>query len=322
MNKNLFRLFSALLLVTLALSACGPTAAERPPLKIAFTIWPGNYPIAIAQQQGFFAKRGLEVEINNYSADYPQALTDYAAGKTDAVGASMNDLLILLQNRDSKVVMVQDSSEGVDQLIATDEIQSVADLEGKRIAVDFGTYGEFWVRQILQANGLNETDVQFKGVPVADVSAMFPEQIDVAHTYEPYTSEALQDGGHVLMTSADTTPLLIPSVIAFSAEFVQDRPEDVRAFVAAMFEATDWLYAHESEVPAVVAQAVNLKPEDIFMGGDRVLTLADNKVLMVPGDDFNSIYYTASEYIKFLVGINRLTTAPEVEKMIDPSFLP
>jgi NitT/TauT family transport system substrate-binding protein len=324
MNKNVLRLFSTLLLVTLILSACGTAAPapERPPLKIAFTIWPGNYPIAIAQQQGFFAKHGVKVEINNYDWSYPETLTDYATGKSDAVGVSMNDLLPLLEKRDSKVVMVQDSSEGADQLITTDEIQSVADLKGKSIAVDLGTYGEFWVRQVLLANGLKATDVQFKGGPVADVPANFPKLFDAAHVYEPYSSEALQKGGHILLTSADTTPLLIPSVIAFSTEFIQERPEDVRAFTAAVFEAVDWMYAHEAEVPAVVAQALNLKPEDIFLGGDRVLTLADNKTLMAPGSDFNSLYYTAGEYIKFQASINMLTSAPKVDELIDPSFLP
>lgn len=303
------------------LAACGAaTPTPRPPLTVSWTVWPGYYPLAIAQQQGFFAKHGVSVEIVVYDA-YTTAFTEYASGNMDGSEMVLGDLLLLLNKRDSKAVMLTDSSEGGDQVVAADAIQTVADLKGKRIGVHLGTYGELFVRKMLEANGLTVNDVTLVNINPEDVPAAFPAQIDAGHSFEPFTSEAAAKGGHVVFTSAET-PGLIPNVFAFSAQVVQERPDDIRAFVAAWFEAVDWMNAHPDEVPTVVAQATGLKPEDIWLdGGDRVFTLAESRAAMAHGTDYRSLYYTGEEYVKFLTITGSLTSAPDLEKLIDPSFL-
>jgi NitT/TauT family transport system substrate-binding protein len=320
MNKNFFRLSSFLVLLTLILSACGGAASapKRPPLKVAWSVWPGSYPLAIAQTQGFFAKHGVQVEIVYYP-NYVESYVDYATGKVDGLNIALGDLLPLIEKRESKVVLVADTSEGIDEIVALDEIVSPADLKGKRIGVNLGTYGEFFVRKYLQENNIAVTDVTLVNAPVESSADFFPSQVDAIHSYYPYSADAMKRGGHDLATSADVDPLTAPSVFAFAADVVKERPEDIRAFVAAYFEAVDWMYAHESEIPAAVAQAVNLKPEDIFMGGDRVWKLAENQTAMTPGT--GTIYAITNEYIDFLVKAGRLTTKPNLDELFDASFL-
>ena len=65
-----------------------------------------------------------------------------------------------------------------------------------------------------------------------------------------------------------------------------------------------------------------LRPEDIWLdGGDRVFTLAESQAAMAHGTDYRSLYYTGEEYVKFLTVTGSLTSAPDLEKLIDPSFL-
>ena len=320
--KKRFVILSIVLTVTVWLAGCGAAtpAAPRPPLMLSWTVWPGYYPLAIAQQQGFFAKHGVSVKIVVYDA-YTTAYTDYASGKLDGSEMVIGDLLLLVNRRDSKAVMVTDSSEGADQVVANNNIQSVADLKGKRVGVHLGTYGELFVRKMLAANGLAAADVNLVNTNPEDVPAAFPDKIDAGHSFEPFTSEAAAKGGHVVFTSA-ATPGLIPNVFAFSAQTVKDRPEDVRAFVAAWFEAVDWSNAHPDQVPATVAQATGLKPEDIWTGGgDKVFSLADSRAAMAHGTDFNSLYYTGQQYVNFLTDTGSLTSAPDLEKLIDPAFV-
>ena len=314
-------ILSITLAAALWLAACGGgAAAPRPPLTVSWTVWPGYYPLAIAQQQGFFAKHGVSVKIVVYDA-YTTAYTEYASGNLDGSEMVLGDLLLLLNKRDSKAVMLTDSSEGGDQVVATDAIRTVADLRGKRIGVHLGTYSEVFVRKMLEVNGLTVNDVTLVNINPENVPAAFPAQIDAGHSFEPFTSEAVSKGGHVVFTSAET-PGLIPNVFAFSAQVVQERPDDIRAFVAAWFEAVDWMKAHPDEVPATVAQATGLKPEDIWLdGGDRVFTLAESRAAMTHGTDYRSLYYTGEEYVKFLIATGSLTSAPDLEKLIAPSFL-
>ena len=138
MTKKFSRLFSALLLATLILSACssaGSTpASTNAPLKVAWTLWPGWYPIIIAQEKGFFAKHGVSVEpvrYDNYASVYP----DMASQKIDGAASGLYDLLVPASQTPLKVVMVTDNSDGAEGLIATANIQTPADLAGKSIGV-------------------------------------------------------------------------------------------------------------------------------------------------------------------------------------------
>lgn len=316
---------SVVLVLAFILAACGfapdQSSAEDVTLKVAWNVWPGDYPVAIAQAQGFFAKHNVAVDVIYYPS-YPEAIVDYATGKVDALNITVGDLMPLLEKRPSKLVFMADSSEGADALIVADNILSPADLRGKRIGVNQGTYGEYWVREILKKNNLSISEVQMVQLPAESVSEDFLKTVDAAHSYEPYTSEALTRGGHVLLNSSDTTRFQLPSVYVFGANLAAEHPEALRGFVAAYFEAVDWMKAHPDEAPGVIASAVGLTPEDIWFGGDYVLTLADNKMLMQPGNDFNSVYFTANEYVKFLAEAGRLNTAPNVDTLIDSSFLP
>lgn len=324
---KILRFASFLLVLSFILMACGAAPGGQPvddiTIRVPFTIWPGNYPIAIAQQQGFFAKHGISVEIVYYD-NYPETYQDYITGNLDGLSVSIGDILPNLDKRPSKIVMLTDSSEGADQLLAANNIQSVSDLKGKRIGVNFNTYGDYWVRQLLKDNQMLATDVQLVNISVENMPAEFLKSVDVAHSYEPYTTDSLKSGGHVLLTSADTSRWQIPSPFVFSEEMVKNHPEAVRGFVAAFFEAVDWMYAHnDDEVLSEVARQFSDVPAEYFwLGGDYVMTLADNQKLMQPGDNFNSIHFTADEYIKFLTETGVLTFAPNLDALIDPSFLP
>jgi NitT/TauT family transport system substrate-binding protein len=321
-----YRMMNLFFLCVLLLSACGTAPDQHSPeditLRVPFTIWPGNYPIAIAQEQGFFEKHGVKVEIV-YTESYPQTYIDYASGKNNAIPISIGDLLPLLEKRPSVVVMLTDDSRGADHLLVSDDIQSVADLRGKRIGVNQGTYGDYWLRELLRANGMSITDVQWVNVVVENTLDEFPQSVDAVHSYDPYTTDALDNGGHILLTSEDTPHWQILSTFVFPTDIVEEHPEAVRGFVAAFFEGVEWFYSHsDEEVVSLVAKVLDVPVEYVWLGGDYVMTLEDNKMLMKPGTDFNSLYFTTNEYMKFLSETGRLNTAPDVDELIDPSFLP
>ncbi len=63
------RLVSTLILAAFILSACGASAApaaDPPPLKVGWSLWPGFYPMLIAKEKGFFEAHGVMVEPKPY----------------------------------------------------------------------------------------------------------------------------------------------------------------------------------------------------------------------------------------------------------------
>jgi NitT/TauT family transport system substrate-binding protein len=213
-----------------------------------------------------------------------------------------------------------DASDGADVVITGADIKSASDLKGKRIGVSFGTYGELFVRTFLKQNGIAVTDVTLVNIPPESAAKAFPSQVDAIHTYEPYASETLKNGGHALFDSSQT-PNLMLGAMTIPTKLIKERPQDIQAFTEAWFEAVDWMYANPDKVPAVVAKAFGLKPEDIWSGGDKVFTRAEAKALLKPGNDFSSAYFITQTYVDFLATSGALSTKPKPENLIDPSFL-
>lgn len=323
MNKKFSRIFSALLLATLILSACSgagnSSASTNPPLKVAWTLWPGWYPIIIAQEQGFFAKHNVSVEAiryDNYAAVYP----DMASQKIDGAVSGLYDLLVPASQTPLKVVMITDNSDGAEGLIATADIQSPADLEGKRIGVSPNSIGEFFAVNLLRQNGLTSADVTFANVDAESVPAQIPSDIEAGYTWEPHLSQAMGNNNHILASTADT-PGLVPDVIVFQARVVEQRPEDIRNFVAAWFEAVSWWQEHEAEGNAIIAKATDQNAADISTVGVKVFNQADNLEAFVKGTDTTSLFYTGQVQLNYLISINAFNKAPDLNTLLDPSYL-
>jgi len=317
-----FRFASIILIAAFILSACagGSTpVSTKPPLKVAWTLWPGWYPILIAQQQGFFEKHGVNIEpvrYDNYQAVFP----DIASGKLDGAVSGLYDLLVPASQIPLKVVMVTDDSDGAEGLIATSDIQTAADLAHKRIGVSSGSIGEFFAISLLRQNGLSSADVTLVNVDAETVPNQVPSQIDAGYTWEPYLSGAMANNNHVLSSSADV-PGLIPDVVAFQAAVVEQRPEDIRAFVAAWFEAVAWWQANPSAGNDLIAKATDQNASDISTVGVKIFNQADNVKAFAQGTDTTSLFFTGSKQLEYLISINVFTTPPDLNQLLDPSFL-
>ena len=316
-----FRYVALIMIAALLLSACGASAPaeDKTPLRVAASLWPGVYPMAVAQDQGFFAKHNVQVEITYYE-NYPQTYADFAANKLDGLDVVPGDALLISEKKPLKFVFASDYSDGADQIVATADIQSPADLKGKRIGVNFGTYGELLMRTLLEQNGLSVTDVELVNIPAEDAASAFPSKVDVIHTYEPYTSEILKNGAHVMFTSGDAKGLVM-GVMAFDANVVAQRPEDVQNFTDAWFEAVDWMNTNPDQAVASIAKVLNLPTDYIWFDGDPILTRAESKAFMQTGNDFTSAYFVTQKYIDFLSTAGVLTKAVTPEQIIVPTFI-
>jgi NitT/TauT family transport system substrate-binding protein len=310
----------AMWLIACAPSATLPPTTQRTALKVSWNTWPGTYPLEIAEKMGFFAKHGVRVEPVFVGDSYSTIVSDFAAHKLDGVTLVIGDLLPLAVDDKVKAVMLTDGSEGADVIIATSDITSIRALKGKRIGAGLGTFSELFVREMLKKGGLTPNDVELVNVSGDNVPNEMPVTIQAGHSWEPIVSEGIANGDHVLFTSSET-PGLIVNVLAFQESVVKERPQEVRAFIAAWFEAEAWWQAHPAEGNALIVTATGLKPETISTDGIRFFTLQDNLKAFRQGTDTSSVYYTANLYLNFFTNIGSLTTRPDINLMFDPSFL-
>jgi NitT/TauT family transport system substrate-binding protein len=318
------RILSAILvIISMVLSACGsaPAPSEKTPLRIAYTDWAGDYVTLIALKMGLFEKHGVAVEPIYYPS-YSDSYTNLAVGKVDAINAVLIDVFPAIKNNDLRAVMVTDSSEGGDSIVAVPDIQSIYALRGKRIGVELGTFGELFIAQMLAKAGMTERDVTLVNIAPEDVPSAIPSLIDAGHIREAQTAKALVNGNHVIFSTA-STPGLFPDVMTFRAEVTQNRPDDIRAFVAAWFEAAEYWITNPQAGNTIVAQYTGKLASTVSTKGVHIYTLQENLQAFSEnsGSDSASIYYVAHLSLEFSIRSGYITTPPDINILLDPSFL-
>ncbi len=257
-----------------------------------------------------------------YAEDQEPQIADFFAGKYDGMALPFGSLMVASgQHPDIRVVFAIDESVGGDAVVAKPALTNIAELRGKVIGTALGDFGELFVERMLEAGGLTRAEVTLVNID----ANLVPEQwragvIDAGQTWEPYVSRMVQSGGRVLYTSRET-PGLIIDTLQFRGAVLRERPEDVRAFLRAILRAVEHWQAHPEEDNAIIARALAIPLGETQALGIKLLNLADNRRAFDRNDPA-SLYQSARAYIDFYIRTGSLGRLPDLEGLLDPSFLP
>lgn len=314
----------ALLLLAFIITACNiilPAKIEKIPLKVTYSPWPGFLPIVIAKEKGFFDQQGVKVK-TIYLEDTQLQMAETGAGKYDGAALSLGSIVIInSKNPDVRIIFASDESAGADAVVASPLIRTIQDLKGKALGTGIGGFGELFAVKMLETANLTTEDVTLVNMDGEQVPTRLQRsEIQAGQTWEPYVSQAVKTGARVLFSS-DRTPGLIPDVVAFQSSVLRDRPSDIKAFVRAWFQAVDYWKANPQEGNAIIAKSLKVKPATISLKGMKLFDLSDNLQAFTPGSSTKSLYYTARLYADFFVRTGGLTRLPNIDKLLDPSFL-
>lgn len=321
---KLFRYVAIFLLTACLLFACHawtPTEIKRPPLKISFGYFVGEYPGIIAQEKGFFKAQGVDVELILHKQYIQLEQANFNAGKYDGISLALGSFIILsATNPDIQGVIVIDESTGADVVVAQSQIKTVADLKGKKLGANLGGFSEVFVTEMLKIANLTSDDVKLVKLEALEISQGLKNNvIQAGHTWQPHLSEAIKLGGHILFTSKQT-PGLILDMIVFRNETIRDRPEDVRAFVRGWLQAITYWKANVQEGNAIVSKVLKIPRSTISLEGVNLTNLGENQKLFESSNP-NSIYKTAKIYADFFIRSGNITRIPELKSLFNSSFL-
>lgn len=312
-------------LAGLAIVAALP--AEAGTLKLAHSTWVGYGPFYIARDKGFFKEEGVDVELS-IMEDTPLKMGAFMAGQLDMVASTADEFPIYLKEGKSiRYVLAVDNSKGGDGVVANKDINSVADLKGKKVAFEQGSVSQFFFNALLKEAGLTQDDVEAVNMTATDAGTAFASKnVDAAVTWEPALSQgANSEHGKLLVSSADK-PGLITDVVAVSAETASSRPEDVKAFVRAWYKALDFLAKNPDEGYAIMAKGVGgwlEKPEDFkaTVTGIEYLDKAKNEAFFGTKEAPGQIYKTLGFALEIWKGFGRIQVEVKPEDIIDHGFI-
>lgn len=235
----------------------------------------GGYslPAWVARDQGFFAKHGIAVDITHTpnSVFLMQGLIE---GRFDLTVTAMDNLVAYQEGQgEAECQGVCDLAAfmGVDDsfqsLMASPEIKSVADLRGKKIAVDALTTGyAFILREMIARAGMTDADVTYErtgGGPMR-LKAMLDGDYAAGLLATPLDKIAADRGFTRLGTARELLGRYQGRTGFAQRSWIKNNEVAVIGFMRGYRDAMDWLYDRSNRAAAaelLMANDSSVTPE-------------------------------------------------------------
>jgi NitT/TauT family transport system substrate-binding protein len=316
------------ILAAIALSACGGSTSTTTKftgtIHISSSTWTGYAIIYLANSKGIWKNHGLDVNFKTVE-DPNDRFIAMAAGRLEGMATTV-DTFARQQSAGVPAVEIFpiDASVGGDGILASKSIKTVADLKGKTIAVNQGSVSEFFLAQVLKANGLSLTDVKELNMKSGEAGAAFvANRVDVAVTWEPWLSKAKARADSQVLVSSKQYPDLIVDSFGFRKEFVQKYPDTVKEFMRAYYDAYDWMQKNLTEAYKIIGDAVGETSDDVKadLSTIAMYDLKTGKTIMGTSSAHGKIYDTAKSAADFWKALGKVDTVMNVNDAFDPSFI-
>ncbi|WP_150308055.1 ABC transporter substrate-binding protein [Planctomonas psychrotolerans] len=232
-------------------------------VRMATLPWIGYGPWYVAEEQGIFEENGLDVEQTNFNTD-ADLNAAFVSGNVDVANVATHTALLMQQaGVPVKIVMIEDISTTADAIVVPSGVGSVEDLAGKRIAYEQGTTSDLLLNYALDSAGLSIDDVTPVPMAASDAgAALIGGQVDLAVTYEPYISTALEQGDDLeLLFTAGELPGLVSDVLVVSDAYLESNPDTIEALVESWGAAIEYYDSDTEAARAIIAEAVGEDPE-------------------------------------------------------------
>ena len=308
-------LLSAALSLTLTGALLCPAMAEETELdsytadvvNIAIQPSAAFVPLYYAKEMGWIeealADYGVEVVWNEFESGPPMN-ESLASGSSDIGAAGQENYLIAL---------TCDAPLSYNLLVSPDsDIESVADLKGRKVATVVGSTAHNLVSKLLKTADLTMDDIELINISAGDVETVLVNgEVDAAAIWEPTVTRLVDKGtARIVATGEDCGLLGVNGMVARQA-FVDENPLIARIVAEQFQKGIEALEDPDEEIWAKVAEDLTLEPEQL----DAVSKKFDYKV-EVDQEDIDGL----NDTIEFLVSIGVLMDAfdftPYVNAMV------
>jgi|SRR5665648_107067 len=256
-KKNVILVLMTLILF---LSACAPKSSEINAIKFAVLPIIDSLPMYVAQQEGLFEAHNVQVELIAVASG-PERDQLLASKQTDGV---INEVLTtIMNNRESSNIQIvrfaraATSDTALFSILASQQsgITTVDGLKGQKIGISEGTVIAYLTDRMLQMEGFQPDEIVTVAVPkIPDrMTLLGSGELTAATMPEPVSSLLALQGATVVIADSKY-PEFSYSAIAFRTDFIQQNPETVRSFLAAIEEAVQKINADPAKYETTLVE--------------------------------------------------------------------
>ena len=248
----------------------GAAEAETTTLNVSYVPYVGAAPFKLGIDKGFFTEQRLEIKDSEGVAPAP-IMAQVVAGKLDIgfttipalVAAVSNGAPLKAISSFDGVIDADDPATAI-MVTADSPIESPKDLEGKQVGVvALQSELDVLLHEVVRRAGGDESRVKSVQVPFPEMTtALKAGRVDAVVNTEPFVTLATAEGVKAInYPEAEVVPDLPVTAFVAADKFVDENPDVVERFQAAMKKSLEYAQAHPDEAQAVMTEIADMKPD-------------------------------------------------------------
>jgi NitT/TauT family transport system substrate-binding protein len=250
--------------LAIGLFATGVQAAEK--VSVAIISFSPYAPWYIIKERKLAKDIDLDVQIIEGITEKNAAIS---SGQIQCMNNTL-DSMVLAKSGDLpiKVVAFSNMSYGLDKMVVTKDIKSVADFKGKKYGADYGFLNHMWMLLTLKRAGMDQKAAEHVVMlPQESAAAFASGGLDIDINYDPFAAQSLKREGAKVLTSslADRTweRGLISDAIACNEVWMKEKPAVAKELMRAWFEAVNWWKENPEDGNAIIAKGLGWPIADV-----------------------------------------------------------
>lgn len=280
--------------------------------------------VSLANKLGYFAEQGLQVELR-WVTSFSDLYAPAGAGQIDFTVTSVNNGMRWFQDNIpmSYIALVTDIAGGQGVAIDPRAVTKPEDFANISIGMATGSTVELAIRNFAKAHNLDFSRFRFVNLqPPDQLSAFSSRQIQALAFWQPWLHRAVAEfsaklyftgrKSYVGGQAADVDWLALPSGVLANRRLIQEKPQVVRAFLAAILKAERFVNEQPQRAAREIAADLRVQPAimEAVMPTNNYTAVLDQRVT----DGINGIQ-------QFLIETRRLRSRIDPADLVDTRFL-
>ncbi len=240
---------------------CSSIASHAAPLRIGVSETLLSLPVYVAEAEGFFQKRGVNVEFVNCVGGN-RCVKNMLEGQTELATATELPVVFNSFIRSDFAILTSFVSVANDlKVVARTEakITEPGKLRDKTLGYVKGSASQYVLDLVLVYNGIDPDTVKLKAItPETALAALANKEVDALCIWEPFASRIELELG--------TDVQLVPIPKLYTETFnligmqsaIKARPQELERIVQALKDSTQFIQTHPEKVKALAAKRLRV----------------------------------------------------------------